>query len=600
MHRTFATSTTRRQRTLDGQWSFVTDPDDRGLTAEWYDSFPPDADRIAVPAAWNARTGYHDYEGVAWYRRRFDQPAATTAVLTFHGVCHDATVWLDGERVADHYGGYTPFSAVVDLDAGEHELVVRADSSRDERSVPKPGTDWFPYGGITREVVLAEVPGLFVEGLAAEYEFDGNRVALDATVTLHNRGDGVPIHPDDRDGGADDPDSEPADVRTADAGTADDGDEPATVELAVEPARDAPVPGTGSASVAESVAVPAGRATVAVDLSLAFDADRWSPDRPALYELVARVDGDERRERVGFREVAVTDADVLVNGDPVRFRGVNRHEDHPEWGHAQPARLQELDLDLVERAGFNAVRTSHYPNHPRFLDMCDERGVLVLEEIPYWQFDAERFDREGVLDRGRTALREMIDRDRHHPSVVAWSVTNECANEEAGVYDATATLVETAREADDRPVTLATNNFGAGRGGEDPALELVDFACLNDYPGWYTEGEWSDLVEHVRERYPNLPILVSEFGASAVAGERTRENQKWSEGYQADVVADAVEYFEAADPVVGFTVWQFCDTRTDPRGWSGRPKTKNNKGIVDEYRRPKDAYYRLADRFGDE
>ena len=291
----------------------------------------------------------------------------------------------------------------------------------------------------------------------------------------------------------------------------------------------------------------------------------------------------------------MTDSDILINGDPVSLRGVNRHEDHPEWGHAQPPRLQELDLDLIQDGGFDTVRTSHYPNHPRFLDMCDERGVLVIEEIPYWPFDAERFERSGVLDRGKAMLRELIDRDRHHPSVFAWSVTNECDNGETGVYDATEELASLARERDDRPVTLATNNFGAGRGGEDPCLELVDFACLNDYPGWYTDGEWPDLIEHVRERYPDLPILMSEFGAGAVWGEHTRENQKWSEGYQADLLENAVEAFEAADPVVGFTIWQYCDTRTDPRNWYSRPKTKNNKGIVDEYRRPKDAYHRIAD-----
>ena len=189
MHRTFETSTARRQRTLDGQWEFATDPDDRGRDEEWYDGFPAEADRITVPAAWNVHSEYYDHEGVAWYRRRFDQPVDTAAKLTFHGVCHDASVWLDGEHLADHYGGYTPFSEVVDLAAGEHEIVVRADSSRDERAIPKPGTDWYPYGGITREVLVEEVPDVFVDGLEVTYALDGDRATLDAAVDVRNLAD---------------------------------------------------------------------------------------------------------------------------------------------------------------------------------------------------------------------------------------------------------------------------------------------------------------------------------------------------------------------------------------------------------------------------
>lgn len=564
MHRSFETSTTRRRRSLDGQWEFLLDPEDEGIDKAYYESFPTDANRIGVPAPWNAVTEYHNYEGPAWYRRRFVVPDAGATRIAFLGVCHNATVWLDGNRVAEHYSGYTPFEVVETLDDGEHELVVRADNTRNERSIPRPGTDWFPYGGITREVIVESVPDIFVDDLYVDYELDGNRADATVSVTVRNEGEsaeervGVVIgHVGDGSGNFDD----------------------------------------GVVSGERTVTADPGTTTFDIDLSL--DVARWSPADPHLYEAVAEIgegeDRDERRERVGFRTIDVTETDIMVNGEEVEIRGVNRHEDHPEWGHTQPLRLQELDLDMIQSAGLNTIRTSHYPNHPRFLDLCDEYGVLVVEEIPYWQFDAERFGREGVLDRGKVMLCEMIERDRTHPSVFAWSVTNECANAETGVFEATGELADLARDLDDRPITLASNQYHPDGDGDDRCLEHVDFVCANGYPGWYSEGEYANVLAGVHEDYPEKPVIVSEFGAGAVFGERTRENQKWSEGFQADFVEDAIETFRETEYVAGFTVWQYCDTRTDPRNWAGRPKTKNNKGIVDEYRRPKEAYHRVAD-----
>lgn len=552
MHRSFETSTTRRRRALDGHWDFLVDPDDEGINAAYYKSFPDDADQIDVPAAWNASTKYDDHESPVWYRRQFAMPDPGLTRIVFQGVCHDATVWLDGERIAEHYGGYTPFEEITDIDAGEHELVVRADNSRDERSIPRPGTDWYPYGGITREVIIESVPNVFVNDLEINYSLDEDHADVTVTVTVRNEGDAT--------------------------------EERVAVEI-------------GDTFTERVVSLDG--AMTSVDFHLSLTVTRWSPNEPTLYKVAAKAgEGDhldEYCERIGFRTVEVTDTDLVVNGNPIDLRGVNRHEDHPEWGHAQPLRLQELDLDVIEAAGLNTVRTSHYPNHPRFLDCCDERGILVIEEIPYWQFNAERFGRDGVLDRGKTMLTEMIDRDRSHPSVLAWSVTNECANDEAGVAEATGELVDIVRDLDDRPVTLASNNYHPNGDGDDLCLKHVDFVCANGYPGWYREGKYANVLAGVREDYPEKPIVVSEFGAGAVYGERTRDDQKWSEGFQAAFIEDAIETFDDTEYVAGYTIWQYCDTRTDPRKWEGRPKTKNNKGIVDEYRRPKEAYHRVSE-----
>lgn len=558
MHRLFDPHPTRWRRSLDGAWAFRPTEDGIADDPSVPADFPERADRIDVPAAWNVIPEYHRHEGIAWYHRSIEVPRNGWHRLAFLGVCHEAAVWVDGTRVADHYGGYTPFDTYLELEAGAHDLIVRVDNTRDARSIPKPGSDWYPYGGITREVLVESVPPQHIRDIQIDYELAGVEAAVTVTCSCHNHG-----------------------AKT---------DGTLTVEIA-------------DTTAETSVELPSGASTAVVELSLT--PDRWTLADPNLYTTSARLDTatstDTARDRAGFRTIEVTETDILLNGSSVDIRGVNRHEDHPEWGHAQPLRVQALDLDVIEAAGLNTIRTAHYPVHPRLLDLCDQRGILVLEEIPFWQFDTERFERQDVLARGKAMLREMIERDRHHPAIIAWSLTNECRNEEPGVAAATEELAVVAHELDDRPLTLATNRYKPDRPGEDLAVEHVDLICANGYPGWYTDGSYAAMLARMREDYPETPIVFSEFGAGAVYGERTREgvSQKWSEPFQAELIDDAIDTFERTAYVAGFTIWQFCDTRTDPRNWSTRPKTKNNKGILDEYRRPKDAYNRVAQRFGE-
>jgi beta-glucuronidase len=547
MHRLFETSPGRYRIDVPEQWEFVTDPDDEGRAAGYPESFPQDPDTIPVPCAWNAVTRYHQYEGAAWYRTTVTVPERSHLELTFQGVANEATVYVDGDEVASHYGGYTPFGAVLPaVESGAHELVLRVDNTRDETSVPSPGSDWPAYGGITREVTLETLPDLFVEDVAVQYELDEGTALIDADVEVRNLGDEV------------------------------------TETVGVE---------IGDHSETATVKLPQGSSTHSLLLTVE-DIDLWSPDDPVLYRVDATVGTDKQRDRIGFRDIEVDGREIRLNGEPIEFRGVNRYEDHPEWGHTQPARLMDLDIELIQEAGLNAVRTAHYPNHPRFLDYCDEAGLLVIEAMPFSQFDGEDFHRGPVLDRGETMVAETIERDRHHPSVLAWSVTNECENSQEAVYDATERLVDVARERDPcRPVTFAT-----WEPDNDDCVELCDFICVNGYPDWY-EGydSWDEQLARVEDEFPDMPIVVGEFGAGAIYGERTRERQKWSEGYQADLLEDAIETIEAREAVAGFVIWEFCDTRSDSRREMDRPKTKNNKGIVDEYRRPKEAYWAVAD-----
>jgi beta-glucuronidase len=222
------------------------------------------------------------------------------------------------------------------------------------------------------------------------------------------------------------------------------------------------------------------------------------------------------------------------------------------------------------------------------LDLCDERGILFMEEIPLWQFGQQQLALDSVADRAAAMLYRMVERDLNHPCIWAWSVLNECATDTEEGRAVVTRLVDTVREVDDtRLVTLATD-----RGARDRCFDLVDVVCLNAYPGWYTHDvTWPQFLERMRALIGDKPLIVSEFGAGAIYGcHALQEGVVWSEEHQRKLLMDALDAFEAQGDLVGYYVWQFCDTRSDPKRALSRPRGYNNKGLVNEFRQPKLAY----------
>ena len=603
MDRTFERSTRRRRRTLDGQWEFVTDPDDEGVEAGYPEAFPDDPDRVPSPCSWNALPAYADYVGPAWYRKTLTLPEATSVVLTFHGVGHDATVYLDGEEVLSHAGGYTPFSTYVrDLDAGEHDLVVRADNSRDETTLLHGDADWFPHGGLLREVVVEEVSGIWVSEFEIDYELDGDDAHVEASVVLHN------VSPTPTNGRA--------------------------------------VFSLGEASNDEEVEVGglnAERLSFEVTVE---DVDRWSPEDPTLYDAVVAVSddegGDDLRERIGFREIGADKTHLHVNGEPVEIAGVNRGEFHPDWGHAEPLRVQQGDVDAIVDAGFDAVRAARYPVHPRFLDLCDEAGLLVIEGISPHEVDpsvdntpgddgADRDDVEAIVENenvpdyvtrtvvereseaeqsgdaevsefddptgeARRIMTEMIQRDAHHPSIVAWSLGNAAADPSTRMENTLRALSGTATGVDgSRPVTGATALEDVDDGVD--ILDHSDLVCVNAGPR--TEPAWGEVLDSLSSAFPDKPLLVTEFGPEGVPGERTLADRRESESRQARALADAIETFEARDELAGFAVRQLADSLAGAGpGVDGR--VTDYSGLLTAHRRPKEAYRTVRRRLADD
>lgn len=563
MLRTFATHRIRKQTELSsGLWDFSTSPED---------GTEPVRRKMAVPGCWQNTPETRTYRGKACYERRFC--GAGNLRLEFKGVSHTAEVYLDGEKIASHYNAYTPFAAVVKkVPEGEHALKVLVDNSFGPESALHVENDYQSYGGITRAVALEELGEAYITGLhvTPERKEEGWYAYLEAEVcnlaekpfggkigfTIQEAGGGMA------------------------EGTAD----------AVEASNTMKVICPVTLAEGEVKKISAGL--------LCPDVKEWNPDTPILYMVEAvleKEDGsakDDLIDRFGFREVKVEGKDILMNGRKLKIKGFCRHEDHPQFGCALPFDAMWQDLMLMRDLGANSVRTSHYPNDEIFLDLCDETGMLVWEENHARGLSEEAMRNPNFERQCEDCIREMIAAHYNHPSIYIWGILNECASHtEYGksCYEAQLSLIRSLDQT--RPRSFASCQFKT-----DLCFGLVDVVSYNIYPLWYhdtpAEQYLADLYDWIQEGTEGAgkPFLITEVGAGAVYGYRTPEKVKWSEEYQAEAIEKQLNAILSHEGTSGVYIWQYCDCRVCGSWFGSRPRTMNNKGIVDEYRRPKLSY----------
>lgn len=550
MIRLFDEHLKRRVTSLDGAWMAEADPKGDG-EARGLASALKDGHRVTVPSVWNTELSMLEYEGTVWYEKQIYTEGGTVR-LRFGAVMTAAKVYFDGEPVGEHYGGFSEFSFILrDISEGVHTLTVAVDNTFDEAAIPQPTVDWYHYGGITRSVSLERLSGLCVLGMRLEYSLDGSCVGASAVLELYN---------------------------------ADGEDITDTVTLFLD--------GDGIAS--EEYTLAAGEArTVRIDNIEISGIERWSPESPRLYGLIAATSTDDLYDRVGFRTVTVSGRDILINGEKVILRGVNRHEEHPDFGMAPPVSVMLRDLEIIEGANCNAIRGSHYPNHPAFLDLLDERGILFWSEIPIWGhgFTPEQLADERIIERGLNMHREMVREHFNHPSIILWGMHNEIdSNTEAGKNISKIYYEFLKENGGERLVTYASD-----RRDNDISMEYCDVISLNQYVGWY-DGAFRDwdhyldtMEEHFEKNGLTKPVIMGEFGAAAIYGHHTFDGLKWTEEYQAKLISECIERFNRRG-FAGTFVWQYSDIRTSKEMGLNRARSFNNKGIVNEYRRPKLAY----------
>jgi beta-galactosidase len=380
-------------------------------------------ERVVVPHT-NIELPWHnfddmDYEFVSTYRRRFKLPeeaAGKRVFVDFEGVMTASTVWINGIRLGEYKGGFTPFSFELTehLRSGaENVLLVQVDST-ERADIPPFGyeIDYMTFGGIYREVSLRIVPLTFIDNIFAQpKDVASGSPSLDVNCFVAGdasaRGD-LLIEVELRDG------EQIVAKGKQKIGNASNSTE--STEASLNPHTDAPAYST-TETIKDS-------ARQTVSLTQLHNIKLWSLEDSHLYTVHARLirSGqvvDEDTRRVGFREAVFTDHGFSLNGKIIKLRGLDRHQTFPFVGQAMPARVQRKDADILRKdLHCNIVRTSHYPQSRHFLDRCDEIGLLVLEEIPGWQHIGDEKWKQVAIDN----VGRMIRRDWNHPSVVLWGV----------------------------------------------------------------------------------------------------------------------------------------------------------------------------------
>ena len=553
MRRLFDEHIIRKTRTLDGAWKFKCDKGDVGKGEEWF-SRELGGEAVTVPSVWNSYKDYLTYEGAFWYEKKFYNQGGTLR-LVFEGVMTECEAWLDGEYLGYHYGGFSAFDFIIpDTRAGEARLTLRVDNRFNEKSIPQAYVDWYHYGGITRSV-------------SAEW--------LEGIAILESRLD-YTLSPD---------------LKNAKCSFC------AELYAAADAADEISVTLDGGEVVRTAVTMKRGER-----MSLAFPefdtpVELWSPKSPRLYTVRISSSSDDLYDRTGFRKIEIKDGKPHLNGEEIEFLGINRHEDHPECGMAFPPSLMRRDLELAFEMGCNIIRGSHYPNAKEFLDLCDERGMLFGSEIPIWGvgFKEAVLADADVEERGLTMHREMLAQYFNHPAIVIWGMHNETPTHTEPVYN----LTKRYREFIDSKDTSRLVVFASHRPLDDICFEFSDIACVNQYFGWYpynyADNSWERFLDLFTARldglgFPNKPIAISEFGAAALYGTHDGEDILWSEEYQANLISNCLELFHSTPRVVGSFIWQFADMRTSREAGLNRARSFNNKGIMNEHRKPKLAF----------
>lgn len=553
MARLFEEHIQRTVRSLNGHWRFLPDPEDLGEQMQWYFGLHG-GETVMVPSVWNEEKGLLTYSGAVWYEKQFYSREGCIR-LCFDGVLTEARVWLDGVYLGSHYGGFTAFDFIVpQVSQGQHTLVLRVDNRFDAHSIPQKRVDWYPYGGILRDVRVERLEGLCVLENRLEYTLSPDMHSAVCHFELNcyqaEAGDASPLH------------------------------------IALD----------GTTVYEDTVALPAGRHSIRLPEFCVENVRLWELGKPELYTVSIRTATDDLYDRVGFRKVEVSNGSILLNGKPIEIRGINRHEDYPGFGFAFPPSRMKYDLDLILDLGCNAVRGAHYPQSQLFVDYLDAKGILFWSEIPIWGggFSKEALGDSLVLERGLEMHREMAAQYYNHPSILMWGLHNEIVTSTAeAVAMSQAYYTYLKAHGGNRLVVYAT-----AQPMDDGCFAYTDVLCINKYFGWY-EGDmqvWDTFLDtFCRHRdalgHGNKPVLISEFGAAALYGFHDAERSKWSEEYQAQVLTYCLELFHHHPAVVGSFVWQFSDMRTSPEMGFSRSRGFNNKGIVNEYRRPKAGYY---------
>lgn len=601
------TTKSRTVCSLDGIWKFKLD-NDNGFYEQWYMKELTDAVSMPVPASYNDiydDLKYKEHYGYVFYQRNLSIPSELLKhrlVLRFEAVTNEAVVYINGEQVVKHKGGFLPFEVEINdkVVEGENLLTVAVGNVIDNTTLPvggendmfsgmfgpssgsekkknNPNFDFFNYCGITRSVKLYTTPFEYIEDVFLVCDFtdeEYNSVNIGYEIKCNN-------------------------YKGKD--TKGNSNEKAC----------------GIAMVDKEGNIVAKHDGLSGSINLE-NPKLWQPGKAYLYKVVAWYGEDIYILPYGIREVKLSEKRFLINGKPFYFKGYGKHEDTFPNGRGENNPMNCKDVALMKWQNANSFRTSHYPYSEEMMRLCDEEGIVVIDETPavginYAFGGGANFNGQKVStydkDRGvktfehhKDVIKDMIDRDKNYACVVMWSIANEPDATSEGAYEYFKPLFDLARECDlqRRPCTMVSVQIGTNP-GNDVSARLSDVICLNRYYGWYfAGGDFSSAKKNMISELDEWskigkPLMFTEYGADTVAGFHEIVPVMYTEEYQVDFYKINNEVLDMYDFVIGEQIWNFADFATSP---SILRVGGNRKGVFTRDRKPKMAAYYLKERWG--
>jgi hypothetical protein len=554
---------------LDEGWRFRIDPQEEGQKLGWMQSLPGDTQAVTVPHTWNI--GAHDdYEGVAWYFRRFEIPKALLGQhleIHFGATYYKARVWLNGVELGQHEGGYTEYFFDITPHAQETNfLAVEIDNRPGLATIPgwamrlRPNIwfDWWHYGGIVRDVWMTVNGDVLIRRQQIRSAVKPAAADVSERVFLENvtgRTQHVRVK---------------ATVGAPD-GSAEASSEPREVDLA---------PGKSDASIELHLAAPR----------------LWSIDHPDVYEMRVEVtDGqgrllDSNADTFGVRTIEIRDRHLLLNGERMRLSGITRHEESPWEGLAETRGTMLHDYRDMKELEVTLTRPVHYPQSSYVLDFADRNGILLVPEIPVWQMTGKQMADPKLLALAKQMMREMIEQDGNHPSIFAWSVCNESETSTPEGREYFRRMKALIRELDpDRLVTFADQDLPTISKAEDDAAATADFIMMNQYFGTWagSAAALPEVLDKVDRLFPGKAVLISEFGAAGVFA----KNSKEADRLRVHIIRSQMEEFARRDWIIGALLWCYQDYKSHRNLWPGYTEGYVDHGVVDENYQRRPSYY---------
>ena len=557
----------RKAVSLNGHWNYLVDVQEEGYydyrmnPTPWgffrnakpqkpEDLIEYDFDKapvMQVPGDWNTQDErLFFYEGTVWLKRSFRwQPNADhRALLYFGAVNYEAYVYVNGSLAGHHVGGFTPFNFDVTdlLHPGENYVIVKVDNKRRAENVPTQFFDWWNYGGITRDVLLLDVPPVYVENYSLQLlSLEGRRVGFSVKLNKAEAGHKLTLR---------------------------------IPELKIQKNLTTGIDGTAT-------------------IYMKAKPQLWSPENPKLYKVEIQSSEETLTDEIGFRLIETQGKQLLLNGKPIFLRGVSIHEEKPYGGgRANSTADAHTLLSWAKELGCNFVRLAHYPHNEYAVREAERMGILVWSEIPvYWTI---AWSNPDTYANAQQQLTDMIRRDQNRANVIIWSIANETPHSpERDLF--LSRLAKHARSLDSlRLISMAMEVTSASNYKnrlQDNMNQYVDVISFNQYIGWYRDV--NDAPKMQWEIPYDKPVIISEFGGGAKYGLHGPKNQRWTEEFQENLYRENLAMLDKIDGLAGTSPWILKDFRSPRRVLNGIQDYYNRKGLYSDQGEKKLAFYVL-------